>query len=381
MSGRFAFRSDLFRLPFSDCRPFSNVTSCVIKMAIAGDIQIGNRKVGGEHRPLIIAEVAQAHDGSLGTAHAFIDAIADAGADAVKFQTHIAAAESTINEPWRVKFSKQDATRYDYWRRMEFTAEQWAGLKTHADERGLIFLSSPFSREAFELLQRIGVPAWKVASGEVTNLPLLQLMLATKLPVLLSSGMSTIEDLDKAVEACRAAQAPLGVFQCTTLYPCPPEKVGLNLLATFRERYGCTVGLSDHSGKIYSCLAAAALGASLLELHVTFSRQMFGPDVPASVTFPELKQLTEGVADIHRMRMADVKKDAVAAEMSVMKGIFQKTVVAGRDLKSGTILSESDLALKKAGGGIPPEKIASVLGRKLARDVRADAALSEADLA
>ena len=349
-------------------------------MASVSSIQIGNRNLGGDARPFLIAEVAQAHDGSLGTAHAFIDAIADAGADAVKFQTHIAAAESTPSEPWRVKFSKQDVTRYDYWKRMEFTESQWAGLKEHADKRGLIFLSSPFSPEAVSLLHRIGVPAWKAASGEITNLPLLKLMLDTKLPVLLSSGMSTTEDLDNAVQACRAANAQLGVFQCTTLYPCPLEKIGLNLLATFRERYNCPVGLSDHSGKIFACLAAATLGAAMLELHVTFSRQMFGPDVPASVTFPELKQLTDGIADIHKMRAAVVEKNAIAAEMSIMKGIFQKSIVARRSLKAGSVLAETDLALKKTGGGLPPERLASVIGRKLAHDVETDAALADSDL-
>ena len=131
---------------------------------------------------LIIAEVAQAHDGSLGAAHAYIDAAARAGADAVKFQTHIAAAESSPAEPWRVKFSLQDATRYDYWRRMEFTEEQWAGLRMHADERGLQFLSSPFSVEAAQLLRRVGVSAWKIASGEVNNVPLFDFMLSTGLP-------------------------------------------------------------------------------------------------------------------------------------------------------------------------------------------------------
>src|SRR2546427_6005943 len=115
-------------------------------------------------RCLVIAEVAQNHDGSLGAAHAYIDAVARAGADAVKFQTHIAAAESTAGEPWRVKFSRQDATRYDYWKRMEFTEEQWHGLKKHAEERGLLFLSSPFSVEAVELLERVGVPAWTAPS-------------------------------------------------------------------------------------------------------------------------------------------------------------------------------------------------------------------------
>ena len=131
----------------------------------------------GASRCLVIAEVAQAHDGSLGMAHAFIDAAARAGADAVKFQTHIAAAESTPGEPWRVQFSFQDKTRYDYWKRMEFTEEGWRGLKAHADERGLLFLSSPFSSEAVALLRRVGVAAWKVASGEVGNTPMFAQML------------------------------------------------------------------------------------------------------------------------------------------------------------------------------------------------------------
>ena len=137
------------------------------------DFKIGGHSVGTGKPCLIIAEVAQAHDGSLGTAHAFIDAIAGAGADAVKFQTHIAAAESTPDEPWRVKFSPQDATRFDYWKRMEFTEEQWKGLKQHADECELIFLSSPFSFEAVDLLDRVGVAAWKVPSGETANAPML----------------------------------------------------------------------------------------------------------------------------------------------------------------------------------------------------------------
>src|SRR3990170_846507 len=162
-----------------------------------------------EGRCLIVGEVAQAHDGSLGTAHAFIDAIANAGADAVKFQTHIAAAESTPAEPWRVIFSQQDATRYDYWKRMEFTEEQWCGLKKHADERGLKFLSSPFSIEAVELLTRVGVAAWKVASGEVSTTPMFERMAATGLPIFLSTGMSPLNEIDAAVELVQARGLPL----------------------------------------------------------------------------------------------------------------------------------------------------------------------------
>ena len=222
--------------------------------------KIGEKSVGPDLPCLIVAEVAQAHDGSLGTAHAYIDAVAACGADAVKFQTHIAAAESTPDEPWRIKFSPQDATRYDYWKRMEFTEEQWGGLKRHADERGLLFLSSPFSIEAVDLLNRVGVAAWKIPSGETANTPMLDRMLATGLPILLSTGMSPLSEIDDAVQHVRESGVPLVIFQCTTAYPCPPEKVGLNLISLFRERYDCSVGLSDHSGTIYPGLAAVTTG-------------------------------------------------------------------------------------------------------------------------
>ena len=228
---------------------------------------------------VVIGEVGQAHDGSLGTAHALLDAIADAGADAVKFQTHIAAAESRTDEPWRVRFSYQDDTRYEYWQRMQFTADAWAGLRRHAEDRGLAFLSSPFSLDAVELLRRVGVAAWKVASGEVANTPLLDAVAQTGQPVLLSSGMSGWTELDNAVKRLRAGGAgPLAVLQCTTAYPVEPERVGLNVLGEIHERYRCAAGLSDHSGTIFPSLAAVALGARALEVHVTLSREMFGPD-------------------------------------------------------------------------------------------------------
>lgn len=177
-----------------------------------------------EGKTVVVGEVAQAHDGSLGTAHAFIDAIAAAGADAVKFQTHIAAAESTPSEPWRVRFSRQDDTRYDYWKRMEFTEEQWVGLRQHAQERGLLFLSSPFSMEAVDLLIRVGVSAWKVASGEMNNREMLRRMAVSGVPVILSSGMSPLAEVDAAVEEMRANSATFAVLQCTSAYPCPAEK-------------------------------------------------------------------------------------------------------------------------------------------------------------
>lgn len=323
---------------------------------------------------LVIGEVAQAHDGSLGTAHAFIDAIAATGADAVKFQTHIAAAESTPGEPWRVRFSRQDESRYDYWKRMEFTEEQWAGLKAHAEERGLLFLSSPFSVEAAEMLERLGMKAWKIASGEVSNPVLLDFVIGTQKPVLISTGMSPLAEIDAAV----ARITDPVVMQCTTAYPCPPEKLGLNMIPFFRERYGCAVGLSDHSGTIYPGLAAVTLGAEVLEVHVTLSREAFGPDVPASLTTAELRQLVEGVRFLERALPVD--KDAMAVEMEPLRRMFTKSVVARFDLPAGTVLTPEHLAVKKPGGGIPASRMAGLIGARLRRAVKADEPLREEDL-
>lgn len=331
-------------------------------------------------RCFIIGEVAQAHDGSLGTAHAFIDAIAKAGADAVKFQTHIASAESTPAEPWRVRFSPQDATRYDYWRRMEFSEPQWAALRAHATERGLKFLSSPFSREAVDLLSRVGVHAWKIASGELATPDLFEGIAETGLPVYLSTGMSTLAEVDDAVARVKSRNLALTVMQCTSAYPCGPERVGLNLLEEYRRRYCTPVGLSDHSGTIFPGLAAATLGAAVLEVHVTLSREMFGPDVAASVTTTELRQLVDGVRFIETMMARPVDKDAMAGELGTVRALFTKSVVARADLPPGTVLQPTHLIAKKPGSGIPASRIGQLTGRRVKRHVAADALLSEDDL-
>ena len=323
-------------------------------------------------RCLIIGEVGLAHDGSLGYAHSFVDEVARAGADAVKFQTHIAAAESTAAEPFRVTFSPKDATRYDYWKRLEFTEAEWQGLANHARDHDLIFLSSPFSREAVEMLTRVGMTMWKIGSGEVSNLPLLDVMIATGCPILLSSGMSDIAELDKAVDRVRRAGVPLAVLQCTTAYPCPPERIGLNMIPLFRERYECFAGLSDHSGTIYPGIAAAAIGADVLEVHVTMSRGMFGPDVPASVTTEELRLLVDGVRFVERMRAHPVDKDAAARDVAPLRDVFTKSLVARGSLAAGTVLTEDHVGMKKPGTGIPADRLSSVLGRRLRRPLAPD---------
>ena len=349
--------------------------------AQAAGFEIDGREVRDGGRTFLIAEVAQAHDGSLGLAHSFIDAAAAAGADAIKFQTHIADAESTPGEPFRVKFSYVDATRFDYWRRMEFSPEQWAGLAAHARERGLVFLSTPFSLQAVELLERLAMPAWKIGSGEVTNRLLLERCAGSGRPVLLSSGMSTWAELDEAVALIRGRGAPAAVLQCTSEYPTPLSRVGVNLLQAYRLRYGVPVGLSDHSATVHPSLYALAHGAALIEVHVAFDRAMFGPDSRASLTFAEFASLAAARDAFGELSRNAVDKDAAAKSLETMRGLFSKSLALRRSLPAGAALAAADLTAKKPGTGIPTSRLHEIVGRRLRRDVPDDRLLDWDDLA
>lgn len=346
----------------------------------ATSFEISGRPVGGGAPAYLIAEVAQAHDGSLGTAHAFIDAAADAGADAVKFQTHIADAESTRDEPFRVAFSRQDATRLDYWKRMEFSAEQWSGLADHARDAGLHFLSSAFSLEAVALLRGLDVPAWKIASGEVRTKGMVAAICADRRPVLLSTGMSPWADIDAAVAEIRAAGSPVAVLQCVSRYPTPLTEVGLNVIDEMRARYDCPAGLSDHSGQPWPALAAVARGAAVIELHLTLSERMFGPDVPSSLTVEQFRMVSEMRDAAASMDAHRVDKDAVADELADMRAMFGRSLAPRHDLAAGTRVTEDMLVAKKPATGIPESDIGAVVGRTLARDVPSDRLIAWADL-
>ena len=322
--------------------------------------------------PFLIAEVGLGHDGSLGTAHAFIDAVATTGVDAIKFQTHIAAAESTPDEPFRVRFSPADATRYAYWERTGFSESQWADLKRHAEERGLTFLSSPFSLEAVELLERLDIAAWKVASGELGSRRMLERMAATGKPLLLSSGMSGFDELERLTTWLRPlCPDRLAVLQCTTSYPTPAAAVGLNVVDQYARRLGCPVGLSDHSGTPWPAVIAAWLGARVIEVHVTFSRHMFGPDVSSSLTIEDLARLVEGVTFAHAMRTSPIDKDAAAADKAPLRRMFGKSAVARRNLAAGEAVGDDDVAFLKPGGGLTEQEFDALAGHPLLRSVPA----------
>lgn len=334
-----------------------------------------------ENNVEIIAEIAQAHEGSLGIAHSYIDALADTGVDTVKFQMHIASAESSEYEQFRVNFSKEDKTRYDYWDRMGFTFDQWAGLKDHCEEKGLRFLCSPFSMLAFEWLERLGVERYKIASGETANLLMLEKICATGKPVLISSGMSGYSDIQSTVDFIRAKAGNLqGIFQCTTAYPTPPEKYGLNVITDLRQKYQCKIGLSDHSGEVYAGIAATALGAEMLEMHVVFDKAMFGPDAKSSLTINEFRTLVEGVRKIAKSLQNPVDKNATEG-YNELKTMFGKSLAINKDLPAGHVIGIDDLETKKPGNkGIPASEYSKVIGKKLQNGKQGNSFLDYPDI-
>lgn len=329
---------------------------------------------------LIIAEIGQAHDGSLGMAHAYIDAVAKTGCNAIKFQTHIAAAESSIYEPFRVQFSKQDATRIDYWKRMEFSLDQWKEIKAHCDELGLEFMSSPFSNAAVDLLEKVGVKRYKIGSGEVNNFVLLEKIAQTGKPVILSSGMSSFEELDATIEFLKDRNVVFSILQCTTSYPTQPKQFGLNVIGELKNRYKVPVGFSDHSASSEACIAATALGAEILEFHVVFHKEMFGPDAKASLTMKETSQLVKAVRNVNTALTNPIDKND-NSQFTNLKSIFEKSLAVNKDLPKGHKITFADLETKKPKGyGILASDYEKVLGKSLQTDLKQWDFLNEVDI-
>ncbi|WP_373056899.1 N-acetylneuraminate synthase family protein [Zunongwangia sp. H14] len=317
----------------------------------------------------IIAEIAQAHEGSLGMAFSYIDALAKTGVDAVKFQVHIAEAESSEHEPFRVKFSSQDKTRFDYWKRMEFSHKEWLLLKEHCDKKGVEFLASPFSNAAVELLERIRVKRYKIGSGEVNNFLLLEKIARTGKPVILSSGMSSFKELNETVDFLKERNVEYSILQCTTAYPTAAEEYGLNEISELKDRYKVTVGFSDHSAKPETCIAAAALGAEILEFHAVFDRRSFGPDAASSLEIKEIRQLVSAVRNIETALNNPVNKNDNSG-FDDLKKIFEKSLAINKDLKAGHVLSFEDLEAKKPKGfGMEAARFREVIGKKLKQDL------------
>lgn len=322
------------------------------------------------HKTFIIAEVAQAHDGSLGILHSYIDALKGAGVDAVKFQVHIAEAESSIHEPFRVNFSYEDKTRYDYWHRMEFSKDQWVEIKKHCDDVGVEFMASPFSQAAIDLLEEVGVVRYKIGSGEVSNFLMLEKICRTGKPIILSSGMSSFKELDAAVQFIEKRGNDLSILQCTTSYPTPHERLGLNVIDELKERYPQhTIGLSEHTAEIYAGIAAVAKGAEVLEFHAVFDKRMFGPDAKSSLTIDQIAELVKGVRAIESSLNHPIDKNDLTPYES-LKAIFEKSLSYNKDLALGHVITFEDLEAKKpANMGVSARDYTSIIGKVLTKNV------------
>lgn len=325
----------------------------------------------------LIAEIGSVHDGSLGLAVKLIEAAAACGADAVKFQTHIAEAETLKDAPMPPYFMGEP--RFEYFKRTAFSESQWRELAAACTASGVEFLSSPFSTQAVELLECVGVGIYKIPSGEVTNIPMLERIAATGKPVLLSSGMSDWAELDAAVAVLKKG-GPLTVMQCSSAYPCPPEQVGLNIIGEMKARWSLPVGFSDHTLGSAAAIAAAALGADVVEKHFTFSRQMYGSDAKNAMEPDEFKLLAQALRETRAMLAHPVDKNDTAPYHE-MKRIFEKSIVTACSIKAGAVLAEADLGFKKPGDGIPAARWRDIAGKKAARDLPANHKLDWKDLA
>lgn len=316
-----------------------------------------------------IAEIGQAHHGSLDKLYAYIDAVASTGVSAIKFQTHIAAAESSIHEPFRIKMDTPDKTRFDYWKRMEFSPQEWIEIGERCRNNGLTFMSSPFSNAAVDILEKAGVEVYKVGSGEVNNFLLLEKIAKTGKPVIISSGMSSFDELDQTVAFLKNRNVDFSILQCTTSYPTKPEQYGFNVITELKSRYNVPVGYSDHSARIATGIAAIGAGASILEFHVIFDKNETGPDASSSLTIKEVSQLVQDLKAIE-LALANPIDKSSSESFNELKSIFEKSLAVNKSLPKGHILSFDDLEAKKPKGyGMDAAQFLSVIGMRLNKDL------------
>jgi N,N'-diacetyllegionaminate synthase len=257
---------------------------------------------------------------------------------------------------------------------------QWKGIKERCDTLGLDFICSPFSNLAVDWLEEIGVKQYKIGSGEVTNFLILEKIAQTGKPVILSSGMSSYSELDKTVDFLKERKVNFSILQCTTAYPTIPEEYGLNIIQGLKERYKVPVGFSDHSARIETCIAAMTLGASILEFHVVFDRQLFGPDAKASLTIPETKALVFAVRNISTALSHPIDKND-NTNFSGLKQIFEKSLAVNKKLPKNHVITFDDLEAKKPKGfGVDAMRFQEVIGKVLNRDLGQWDFLNENDL-
>jgi N,N'-diacetyllegionaminate synthase len=344
-------------------------------------VEIAGRRVGGGEPPLVIAEAGVNHNGSPDLALRLVDAAADAGADAIKFQTFNADALATASAPVAAYQRERTAAKsqVDMLRALELPPDALRACRDRAVERGLLFLSTPFDRNAVRVLAELGVPAFKVGSGDLTNLVLLRAVAAHRLPVLLSTGMASLEEVDAAVADLRShGDPPLVLLQATSAYPADPSDANLAAMATLGGRFGVPVGCSDHTPGIAVATAAAALGAAVIEKHLTLDRSLPGPDHAASLEPNQFADLVRAVREAHAA-IGDGEKAPRPAEEDVAR-VVRRSLVVVRPISAGEVLAEGDLDAMRPAGGMSPLLLDDVIGRRAARDLEARRLLLPDDL-
>jgi N-acetylneuraminate synthase/N,N'-diacetyllegionaminate synthase len=341
-------------------------------------IKIGKTCIGENCPVFIIAEAGVNHNGSLKIAKQLIDAAKDAGADAVKFQTFKTENVITRNAE-KAKYQKDSGaegeTQFDMVKKLELSAHEFRELSDYCWKKGIMFLSSPFDIESVDLLADIGVPAFKIASGEITNFPLMKRVAEKGKPIILSTGMSSLDEVAEAVEFLRkAGSGEIILLHCTSEYPAKFGDVNLRAMATMKNAFGLPVGFSDHTPGIVAPIAAAALGACIIEKHFTLDKGLPGPDHKASLSPDELKRMVLGIRNVEKA-MGDGKKEPRNGEEEIRK-VARKSIVAAVPIIKGQVIKEVMLAIKRPGTGLEPKKIALVVGKIAKRNISADEMIS-----
>ncbi|CAO3439944.1 N-acetylneuraminate synthase family protein [Azospirillum doebereinerae] len=341
------------------------------------EICIGDRRIGPDHPPLVIAEVGINHEGEIAKAIQLVDAAADAGAEVVKFQCHITDKEMVPTDMTPGDISPERL--WDIIRRCELTEAEEREVQAHCVKRGLIYLSTPFSREAADRLESMGVPAFKIGSGECNNYPLIEHIARMGKPIILSTGMNDLDSIAPAVEILRHHGTPFALMHCTSLYPTPYDKLRLGAIADLANRFSdAVVGLSDHTLGIWTCLGGVALGACLLEKHFTISRQWPGPDTGMSIEPDELHNLVVGAKAVWQARGGS--KTILLEEQPVIDFAYA-SVVSIAPIAKGEAFGPNNIWVKRPGTGIlPAARLQEVMGRVAARDVAADRHIDPMDI-
>ena len=341
-------------------------------------LQIGNRKIGYEFEPLVIAELGINHGGSLSVAFEMVDAAVQAGAEIIKHQTHVVEDEMSRHAKNIIPGNAR-ASIYEIMQQCALCEEDEVKLKDYIESKGLLFISTPFSRAAADRLERMNVMAYKIGSGECNNYPLLEHVTSFGKPIILSTGMNSIQNVEKAVNIFRTNKVPFALLHCTNVYPTPYHLVRLGALEELQKTFpDAVIGLSDHTVSNYPCLGAVALGASIVERHFTDHKQRIGPDIICSMDQKELEQLIAGAKALKAARGG--QKGAVAEEKPTIDFAFA-SVVTILPIKAGELFTTKNIWVKRPGTGeLNAGDFEKILGRPCLKDLMQDVQLKLSDV-